>query len=417
MAGDVVDVDVDVVVVGGGIAGSALAARLAGGGLRVLVLEQQEAYRDRVRGETIVPWGVREVVALELEEVLLAAGGSYATSFIPYDETLDPATAEATRFSLSLLAPDVGGQLNVGHPQASEALSAHARALGADVRRGVADVRVTAGGAPEVTWTEDGAPRRARCRLVVGADGRSSTVRRQLGIALEERPAEVFGAGLLVRSADGLVGENVFGTEGENCFIGFPRAGDVTRLYLMVDIARQPEFTGPGRAERFLSSFRTACFPGSEAYATGEVVGPCGGAPMTDSWTVGPPAVPGAVLVGDAAGWNDPIIGQGLSVALRDARMVSDILLGEPDWGPGAFAGWVDERRERMRRLLVAAHVATRLRCDFSEAGRRRRRKALDSMFTEPSVLAQVACALMGPEAFPAEAFTDEAVAATMAIG
>ena len=70
-----------------------------------------------------------------------------------------------------------------------------------------------------------------------------------------------------------------------------------------------------------------------------------------------------------------------------------------------------------MHRLRVAAHVATRLRCDFSEAGRRRRRKAFDAMFTEPTVLAQVACTLMGPEVFPAEAFTDEAVAATLALG
>jgi 2-polyprenyl-6-methoxyphenol hydroxylase-like FAD-dependent oxidoreductase len=359
---------------------------------------------------------VREVVALGVEEVLLGAGGSYAGGFIPYDETLDPATAEATTVALSVITPDVGGQLNVGHPQASEALLAHAAAVGADVRRAVADVRVTAGDAPEVSWRAGEGPNLARCRLVVGADGRASTVRRQLGIALEERPAEVFGAGLLVRTADGLAGANAFGTEGENCFLAFPREGDVTRLYLMVDIGRQPEFTGSGRTDRFLSSYRATCFPGSEAYASAEVVGPCGGAPMTDSWTLGPPAVPGAVLIGDSAGWNDPLIGQGLSIAFRDARMVSDVLLEGSDWSVGAFAGWVHERRERMHRLFVAAHVATRLRCDFSEIGRRRRRKALDAMFTEPAVLAQVACTLMGPEAFPAEAFSDEAVAATLAI-
>jgi hypothetical protein len=69
-----------------------------------------------------------------------------------------------------------------------------------------------------------------------------------------------------------------------------------------------------------------------------------------------------------------------------------------------------------MHRLLVAAHVYTRLRCDFSEAGRRRRRTAFDAMPTDPTVLAQLACVVTGPEAFPAEAFTDEAVASTMAL-
>lgn len=409
-------IDVEVVVVGGGIAGSALAAKLVAGGLGVLVLEQQAAFRDRVRGETIVPWGVREVVALGVEDVLLGAGGRYSRGFIPYDETLEPTAAEATTIDLSVITPDVGGQLNVGHPEASEALLMHAAAAGADVRRGIADVRVSAGTAPEVAWTEDGRPHRARCRLVVGADGRTSIVRRQLGIALEERTAEVFGAGLLVHTDKGLDDINVFGTEGDNCFIAFPREGDLTRLYLMVDIARQPEFTGPGRAERFLAAFRTTCFPGSEAYANAEIAGPCGGAPMTDSWTVGAPAVPGAVLIGDSAGWNDPLIGQGLSIAFRDARMVSELLLAGSDWTPQAFAGWVEERRDRMHRLLVAAHITSRLRCDFSEAGRNRRRKILDMRFTEPTVLAQIACTLLGPEIFPPEAFTEEAVAKTLAM-
>ena len=61
--------------------------------------------------------------------------------------------------------------------------------------------------------------------------------------------------------------------------------------------------------------------------------GPCAFYPMNDSWTDEPYA-PGAVLIGDAAGWNDPIIGQGLAVALRDVRVVTDILRAGPDWSP-----------------------------------------------------------------------------------
>lgn len=40
----------------------------------------------------------------------------------------------------------------------------------------------------------------------------------------------------------------------------------------------------------------------------------------------------GVVLIGDAAGYNDPVLGQGLSIAVRDVRFVAEALLAEPDW-------------------------------------------------------------------------------------
>lgn len=48
----------DVVVVGGGIGGSALAAQLAAGGLDVTVLERTTELPDRVRGEIWTPCGI-----------------------------------------------------------------------------------------------------------------------------------------------------------------------------------------------------------------------------------------------------------------------------------------------------------------------------------------------------------------------
>ena len=58
--------DYDLIVVGGGIGGSTLAEVMARAGRSVLVLEQSEVFEDRVRGEWIAPWGVKEVQRLGL---------------------------------------------------------------------------------------------------------------------------------------------------------------------------------------------------------------------------------------------------------------------------------------------------------------------------------------------------------------
>ena len=44
------------------------------------------------------------------------------------------------------------------------------------------------------------------------------------------------------------------------------------------------------------------------------------------------------VLVGDAAASNDPCVGCGLSLTLRDVRVLSDYLLTDSDWSAGADA-------------------------------------------------------------------------------
>ncbi|HZP43387.1 MAG TPA: FAD-dependent monooxygenase [Candidatus Binatia bacterium] len=53
----------DVIAVGGGLGGAALARALAVRGVRVLVLERERQFRGRVRGEWIAPWGAAEARA------------------------------------------------------------------------------------------------------------------------------------------------------------------------------------------------------------------------------------------------------------------------------------------------------------------------------------------------------------------
>ena len=95
----------------------------------------------------------------------------------------------------------------------------------------------------------------------------------------------------------------------------------------------------------------------SGSVAAGSPAGPCATYPGDDTWT-DTPFADRVVLVGDAAGHNDPIVGQGLSIALRDARIVRDLIL-DGARQPADFAPYGRERSERMRRLRLTADVVS----------------------------------------------------------
>src|SRR5262245_23948300 len=74
----------DVVIAGGGLGGSALATVLARSGRSVLVLERETKFKDRVRGENMLPWGVAVARELGLLDALVAAGAHAVPYFNMY---------------------------------------------------------------------------------------------------------------------------------------------------------------------------------------------------------------------------------------------------------------------------------------------------------------------------------------------
>ncbi len=136
--------DVDVVVVGGGVAGSAAAARLAASGVGVLVLEREAKYEDRIRGEGFGAFGFEQVTELGLAEVVSSVPGfNAAERIVPYDEALSIEAADRAAVQRPIYC--------VGHPDLREQLIARAATVGAVVARGVETIRVTAGDTPTVT--------------------------------------------------------------------------------------------------------------------------------------------------------------------------------------------------------------------------------------------------------------------------
>jgi 2-polyprenyl-6-methoxyphenol hydroxylase-like FAD-dependent oxidoreductase len=172
----------------------------------------------------------------------------------------------------------------------------------------------------------------------------------------------------------------------------------------MWDIARRDRFAGAHREAAFLDAFRVDCLPGGEELAAARPAGPCATYPMNDTWS-DVPFTDGVVLIGDAAGWNDPIIGQGLSIAMRDARIVADVLLAGSDWSPSAFTPYAEERVERMRRLRLSAQLTAELRATFTSEAAERRRRIMPKFIENPTLVAHVMAQVSGPETASAEAF------------
>ena len=398
---------VDVVVIGGGIAGSALGATLARGGASVIVLERSAEYRDRVRGEYMQPWGVAEAQRIGALDVLLSAGANVITRAVPYDETIEPSDAEQMSTPLDEVIPGVPGALGISHPVACEALATAATAAGATVVRGVGAVEMTLGTEPSVRWTADDASSEVTCRLIVGADGRESAVRRRAGIPLNSTPARLLGAGVLVEGAhEWLTDTFTVGTEDDRLFFIIPLGNGRARLYLMYDVNDDRRLVGADKAKRFLDDFGLRCVPGSQQFKAANPAGPCAVYPMHDSWCDAPVA-DGVVLIGDAAGFSDPQLGQGLSVAMRDVRIVSELLLGGQDWSVAALTPYAEERFERMRRLRWVNDLVTTLRGEFGPAERERRRRARERMRDEPELGRFRGASVAGPDTAPADAFAD----------
>lgn len=398
----------EVVIIGGGIGGSALAAVLAQAGIATTILEKSTIHIDRVRGEWIAPWGVAETRRLGLYDLLRKAGGHHLKRHVPYGDDIDIASAQRQTLDLTVFeGMGLPSPLCMRHPDMCDILNAEAIARGAELIRAVPDVQVTPGAPPTVRFQHDGRAREFTPRLVIGADGRNSIVRGQAGIEYHRDPAHHLMAGLLVDDTDGWPADlQISGTEDSVNFLAFPQSPSRVRLYICYGLDDRRRLAGADNQARFLDAFRLNCVPGSEYLARGTPAGPCNSYGNEDTWTDAPYA-PGVVLIGDAAGHNDPIIGQGLSITYRDVRIVRDLMLENRDWTPETFRPYAEERYERMRRLRLTASSLSILNVEFGPHALERRIRVREERARNrfPDLAPAV---FIGPEIPPAELFSED---------
>lgn len=321
----------DVVTVGGGMAASALAIGMARSGARVLILEKETKFRDRVRGEGLVPWGFAEARKLGIAELLLKKCGKE----VPFvDMGFGPRNLPETTAQKEPL-------LSYCHPEMQEVLLAEAEESGAQVQRGgtVECVEPLAHGVDHPTVTvRNGKTESIKSRLVVGVDGRGSAVRRwvEFDVQKEALPFQFAGVQLTgVRWREdlapfifnpelGMAVAMVPQTKGRwRSYLGYPNCGTVATSNVNLQ--------GENKLKVFVAESARAVPQMAEAYAKIECVGPLASFDVSESW-VEHPYRNGVALLGDAAATSDPTFGQGMATALRSARLLCEALQRNTDW-------------------------------------------------------------------------------------
>jgi 2-polyprenyl-6-methoxyphenol hydroxylase-like FAD-dependent oxidoreductase len=279
------------------------------------------------------PWGNAEAHALGIAPSLVDAGGHQ----VPWVDTYVVSDRVARREVIPT-TPQQLPCLACYHPAMQESLLAAAAAAGATVHRGASVRDVHPGAAPALVIEENGRVETISARLVVGAEGRSSVVRSSAHFSVRRDPEDAMIAGILFENMpapeDTLGAIYHFGL-GQLIVIA-PQGGGRVRMYLCYHDKTHARFQGDGDLKRFIGGCVTS--GANPAYfESARQIGPLATFSCAHSW-VDHPYRDGVALLGDTATSSDPTLGQGLSLTLRDARVLRDHLLSSSDWEAAAHA-------------------------------------------------------------------------------
>jgi 2-polyprenyl-6-methoxyphenol hydroxylase-like FAD-dependent oxidoreductase len=366
--------DYDVITVGGGLGGAALARMLVENGKHVLVVEREIEFKDRIRGEAMGPWGVLELQKIGLYERLLEK----CAHDYPYVNTIGMGPVRDLRTT----TPQRLSALTFYHPAMQEVVLDAARAAGAEIWSGWVAREVRPGAPPTVSVERDGVIRHLTASLVVAADGRSSSARVWGKFNARRGSQKLFGAGALIENFAGADDTGLILTNpdaGRAAFI-FPQGNGRARAYLCYgdDLNR---LQGEQDKARFVEESIKCGMP-AEIYDGTLLLGPLASFDMTETW-VDHPYRDGLVLIGDAAGSSDPTWGQGLSLTSRDVRVLTEKLLSTNNWDAAAHSYAEDHDRY----FNVTREVGQWLFDLFLARGPeydRLRERALPRLMTEP---------------------------------
>jgi 2-polyprenyl-6-methoxyphenol hydroxylase-like FAD-dependent oxidoreductase len=368
--------ETEVLIVGGGPAGSLLACLLARRGIRTVLAEKQTDLERSFRGETIAAPSVTSLHRLGFGPALREHGYLETTSVTTVTEGRRVLHVDYRRFRGQPLPIDIPqpALIRIFH-RAAEELPGYTYLSGWSFTSLVEE-----DGAVTGAVLRRGHDERAtvRARVVIGADGRFSKVRKASGLTADIRPmARDFLSFKLPRPPE-------WGSEAQ---LIVDRDRHLVVLPTFPDSLR----IGHNLPKRGLGALRAAGF---EAFRSGVAAMSAELAPLVEehlrSWDdtgfleIFTAELPewsrdGLLLIGDASHTATPILGQGVNLGMQDAVTLAPVLaraLGRSASGAlprSEFSEFVAERRahknsvtrfQRMqeRQLAVSSPRDVRLR-------------------------------------------------------
>jgi menaquinone-9 beta-reductase len=355
----------DVVIAGAGPAGSVAATVLARAGARVALIDRARFPRHKLCGDTLNPGVLTTLRRLELAAMAETCGLPIAGMILTGE---DGATVEG-RYPDGLVARAIT------RSDFDWALVREAEAAGANLLDDTVVIEpiVDSSEPPSVAglWvrSRNGARRELRGAVTIGADGRRSRIAFGLGLSRHPARPRRWAVGVYAERVDGM---SQFGEMHvrRGSYIGVaPLPHGLTNVCLVRPAAPgDAEWRDPsGAVKRALAGDRVLRdrFSRARFVTAPTVVGP-----LAVDATVAP--LPnGLLLAGDAAGFVDPMTGDGLRFAVRGGELAAEAALRALAHGwtgvHDQLAAWRREefrakyRFNRALRGVVGSSVAVRM--------------------------------------------------------
>ncbi len=322
----------DVVVVGARCAGAPLATLLARQGLKVAIAERATFPKDTISTHIFQAPAINFLRRLGVLDAVLETGAR------PYSEVQLRQEDLQIRFEIDQRPGDAGGFMSVRRFVLDPILLDAATDAGAEAltATNVTGLVYDGGRVAGVKVRSDGQDRRLMAKLVVGADGRNSTVGELAGARkYNVVPGERFGYWGYFENADPeLMGSLVFHRWNGRFVIAMPTDAGLYLVIVLPALRFLPEFRAD-REAAYMAHMR-ACEPVAEILRDGHRVGKMLGMVKFETF-FRESAGPGWALVGDAGHFKDPAPGQGISDAFRQAEALAPVIVGAIGSAPGAL--------------------------------------------------------------------------------